>query len=169
MKKTVILVSCVASKADKPMQAQYLYNSAWFNKASRFARRFGSKWYILSAQHSLLAPEVVIAPYDKTLRRMSWKNRESWAEGVLRQIAISHHPDEHRFVILAGKLYRQYLEPKLKEKGYEVSVPLEGLGIGQQLRWLDAPNIIYFNPLTHEMNFFRQRSEDLVYHRQPPD
>jgi uncharacterized protein DUF6884 len=36
-------------------------------------------------------------------------------------------------VILAGERYRKHLVPALKDWGCDVSVPVEGLGIGRQL------------------------------------
>ena len=39
-------------------------------------------------------------------------------------------------VFLAGQRYREFLEPSLRSRGLVVSVPMEGLRIGEQLRWL---------------------------------
>ena len=39
--------------------------------------------------------------------------------------------------ILAGKSYRWPLAMYLQQAGYYITVPMEGLGIGQQLQWLN--------------------------------
>jgi hypothetical protein len=40
-----------------------------------------------------------------------------------------------RYLILAGKAYREHIVPFLKPDAVEI--PLEGLGIGEQLAWLN--------------------------------
>ena len=40
-------------------------------------------------------------------------------------------------VFLAGKRYREFLENPLADQGAVMSVPMEGLRIGEQLRWLE--------------------------------
>ena len=42
-----------------------------------------------------------------------------------------------KLVILAGQRYRDGITAALVDSGYAVEVPMEGLGIGQQLAWLD--------------------------------
>ena len=42
-------------------------------------------------------------------------------------------------VFLAGLRYREFLEPTLRGRGLVVSVPMEGLAIGEQLRLLTNP------------------------------
>jgi hypothetical protein len=39
-------------------------------------------------------------------------------------------------VFLAGERYREFLARHLASRGVEVSVPMEGLRIGEQLSWL---------------------------------
>ena len=41
--------------------------------------------------------------------------------------------------ILAGDRYREFLTPMLQARGVQVDVPMQGLRIGEQLRWLDRP------------------------------
>ena len=50
---------------------------------------------------------------------------------------FGHYVGEARWVvILAGKSYRQYLEPIIRAWGCRIDVPMRGLGIGRQLQWL---------------------------------
>jgi hypothetical protein len=45
-------------------------------------------------------------------------------------------PDMAQAVFLAGERYREFLAEHLKGHGVVVSVPMEGLRIGEQLSWL---------------------------------
>jgi hypothetical protein len=93
-------------------------------------------WFILSAQHGLISPETVIAPYNKTLNAMGAAELQAWAERVRRQME-SQLPDADEIVILAGQRYRENLLPWLRQNFSKVSVPMEGLRIGRQLSWLN--------------------------------
>lgn len=46
-------------------------------------------------------------------------------------------PDLKHATILAGDRYREFLTPMLQARGVQVDVPMQGLRIGEQLRWLD--------------------------------
>jgi len=131
----VVLVSCVAKKADYPAPAAELYQSAWFKKARAYAKQFGAGWYILSARHNLVSPTTVLAPYNQTLNGLSADSRREWAVETFRQIREQIPVCE--LIILAGTKYREYLVPALEAAGYEVIVPMAHLGIGQQMQWLD--------------------------------
>lgn len=60
--------------------------------------------------------------------------RRAWAQRVLARIA-ARVPRGQRLVILAGQRYREFIETPLRAH-YEVSVPMEGMRIGEQLHWL---------------------------------
>lgn len=93
--------------------------------------------FILSAQHHLVEPRRLLRPYEKTLLKMAKLERRAWAEQVLAQLRLVLRSDD-RIVMLAGKRYREFLEPALIQDGHEVSVPMRGLAIGRQLWWLKA-------------------------------
>lgn len=132
---TVILVSCVSQKQEQPCAARDLYVSNLFRKARWYAEASGCPWFILSAEHGLVAPGRVIAPYERTLNTMRVAERRAWAEGVAAQLAEAV-PDVSRVVFLAGERYREFLAQHLIGQGVAVSIPMEGLRIGEQLSWL---------------------------------
>jgi hypothetical protein len=132
---TVYLVSCVSQKREQACAARDLYVSALFRKARHFAEASGCPWFILSAEHGLVAPDQVIAPYERTLNRMGISDRRTWGDRVAAQL-VEAVPDLSRVVFLAGQRYREFLVPHLDRRGVEVSVPMKGLGIGKQLSWL---------------------------------
>ncbi len=134
-KDRLYLVSCVGKKGNCPVPAKDLYRSTWFKLARAWVEREAAPWFILSAKHGLLDPDAVIAPYDETLNNMSVAARRDWAERVKSQLAKSL-PNVEEVVILAGRRYRENIEKHLRACFTSVVVPMEGLRIGEQLRWL---------------------------------
>ncbi len=132
----VYLVSCVKSKLAVQAPARDLYVSAWFRKARAIADREGDRWYVLSAEHGLVAAEKMLAPYDKTLTGMSPAERRKWASGVVEAISRIADPSDE-LVFLAVAAYRRDVVPALRELGFHsIEEPLEGLRQGEQLQWL---------------------------------
>jgi hypothetical protein len=80
-------------------------------------------------------PDRVIAPYEGTLNTMRVADRRAWGERVAKQLAEGI-PDLTHVVILAGERYREFLVRHFADRGVAVSVPMEGLRIGEQLNWL---------------------------------
>ncbi len=132
----VVLVACVGQKLDCAAPAAELYRSPWFRKARRYAELAGERWWVLSARYGLVAPDEVIEPYDETLRRMPAWRRRLWACQVLENLALTTDPTWDEVIVLAGRAYRELLVAWLAYRGYTVNVPMEGMGIGWQLRWL---------------------------------
>lgn len=132
--QTIYLVSCVGKKNVDPSQAKDLYASEWFFRARAFVERAGCPWFILSAKFGLVAPEQTIPPYEQTLNDMSRAERQAWGASVQQQIDLSL-PRGGRCVVLAGQRYREFLMDYLTTR-YTTEVPMKGLAIGQQLRWL---------------------------------
>lgn len=136
MASSVYLVSCVGQKRASPAEARDLYTSAWFIKARRHVEATGNPWFILSAEHGLVAPATIIAPYEKTLNRMGVEERRRWAARTIEQME-QVLPATDRIVVFAGSRYREFLMDYLKRRASRVEVPLEGLRIGEQLSWFD--------------------------------
>jgi len=133
--KTAYFVSCVGEKLPRPMKAKDLYASSWFKKARRFAESKGCLWFILSAEYGLVSPYQIIEPYEKTLNTLPIADRRKWADRVnlLIQAII---PQLEMAVFLAGQRYREFLMGHLQKRQIAIEVPMEGLKIGEQLRWL---------------------------------
>jgi hypothetical protein len=137
MHRRCYLVSCVGSKLADRAAAKDLYISDWFKKARRYVERSASPWFILSAEHGLVSPESVIAPYEKTLNTMGVAERRTWAVDVSRQME-TEMPQSDTIVVFAGARYREFLMCYLGSLARRVSVPMEGLAIGKQLSWLGS-------------------------------
>lgn len=135
MSNRVALVSCVKSKRASAAPARDLYTSQLFRSLRGYAEATADEWYILSAEHGLLRPDQVISPYERTLNTMRKADRLAWAERVQRQL-LEVLPPGAEVVFLAGERYRGDLIPFLRERGFAVAVPLEGLSFGRQLQRL---------------------------------
>ena len=133
--RRIYLISCVSQKTPYRAPARDLYVSPLFQKARAYVLKSGSPWFILSAEHGLVHPDDVLAPYEKTLNNMRAAERRAWAQKVQHQMEITL-PDAEKVVILAGKHYREHLEPWLCSRYASVRVPMRNLRIGEQLRWL---------------------------------
>jgi len=96
----------------------------------------GQPWFILSAQYGLVHPNTVIEPYDCTLNEMRMASRRRWASEVLLQLAPQLEAVAS-VTFFAGQRYREFLEQPLRTRGLTVEVPMRGLKIGEQLRWLN--------------------------------
>lgn len=134
---SLCFVGCVKEKQAIPTQAQDLYTSSLFQKSRAYAEQHADRWYILSAKYGLLKPDQVIAPYDLTLKTMGISDRKKWSEPVLASILeIASLSD--RLTFLTGIRYHEYLIPKLRSRGYQISLPMEGLPFGKRLQWLNT-------------------------------
>ncbi|MEX2375578.1 MAG: DUF6884 domain-containing protein [Dehalococcoidia bacterium] len=135
MSNRVALVSCVKSKRASAAPASDLYTSQLFRSLRGYAEATADRWYILSAEHGLLGPDVVISPYERTLNTMRKADRLGWAARVQRQL-LEVLPLQAEVIFLAGERYRCDLIPFLRELGFTTEVPLEGLSFGRQLQRL---------------------------------
>ena len=131
----IALVSCTATKLPRAAPARDLYCGNWFRLARAWAETFADYWYILSAQHGLVEPDRVIAPYDAALTRQSMEERATWAVRVAADLLRTTEPADE-IIVLAGEAYREPLALLLELQGFVVYTPLVGLGIGQQMAWL---------------------------------
>lgn len=132
--KKIVLISCGSKKLRRRAKAQDLYISPLFRLSLKYARKLNpDDIYILSAEHGFLDLDTEIEPYDRTLNGMRSSEVQAWAQRVLVQIEERADPSKDHFVLLAGQKYRKFLIPHLAS--YEA--PMEGLGIGRQLQYLD--------------------------------
>jgi cytoplasmic iron level regulating protein YaaA (DUF328/UPF0246 family) len=138
--KKITLISCVSKKLENKARAEDLYISNLFKLSLEYARKQNpDDIFILSAKYGLLALDDEIEPYDETLNTMKINQRKNWAREVVKQLKAKADLDKDHFIILAGKKYREFLTSHLKS--YEI--PLEGLSIGKQLKFLK-------NKVSHE-------------------
>ena len=126
------LIACSAAKLDHAAPASQLYTGQAFRLAMAAAARAGADVLILSAMHGAVEPTDLLTPYDRALSKMTKRERNSWAQHTAYKL-LPHYG--RTIVALAGKHYAQALA------GFpNVSYPLRGQGIGQQLQTLKGLN-----------------------------
>jgi hypothetical protein len=131
----IALVGCVKSKHTSSAFARDLYTSPLFRAMRRYAESNADAWYVLSAEHGLVGPDRSLEPYERSLNTMPSAERLDWARRVQNQL-LEVLPKGAEVSLLAGLRYREHLVPFLKQQGFSVAVPLEGLSLGRQLQRL---------------------------------
>lgn len=130
MVTTIGLVGCAAAKLRRPAPARDLYTSQLFRKASACAEAECDRWYVLSAKYGIVGSDEVIEPYDVKLGTRTGPPIWDWAKDVAAQLQVALVNDSDvELLILAGTQYRTFL----RFVDYPRRVPMEGMGIGQQL------------------------------------
>lgn len=126
------LIACSGSKLETHAKARDLYTGQAFRFAMQAAERARADVLILSALHGVVDPDAWLTPYNCTLNDMTATERAQWA----LRTAAELEPHRHReIVVLAGQHYAAAVE------GFpNVTRPLAGLGIGQQLAALKTLN-----------------------------
>jgi hypothetical protein len=127
----------VKSKASAPTSAKDLYVSQLFRGLRKFAETRADAWYILSAEHGVVDPDQVLAPYERTLNTLRKEERQRWAAGVRERLVVMLPPGSE-IIVLASERYREELVPFLRGQGHTVTIPFEGLSLGKQLQRLAA-------------------------------
>jgi hypothetical protein len=133
----VILVGCVKSKCSYIAPAKDLYNSTLWRWRRAYAEMSGCQWYILSAKHGLLHPDVEIAPYDLALVDLPVFKRREWSQHVLSDLTRKFHNLQGKVIeVHAGKEYVKYgLEDGLCKSGAFLYRPLAHIGLFRQPAW----------------------------------
>jgi hypothetical protein len=133
--RKIFLISCVNRKISHRAKARDLYVSPLFKFSLRYALSLRpNEVFVLSAKYGLVGLDQEIDPYNQTLKTMSAEARRTWAKRVVDQLAKVADLKRDEFIFLCGESYRQYLIPFVKHS----QIPLKGLGIGRQLRYLKS-------------------------------
>ncbi|MFQ4143301.1 DUF6884 domain-containing protein [Chlorogloeopsis sp. ULAP02] len=132
--KTLYLVAGCGKQTNQKAAAKEVYCSQHFQACRKYAQSQGG-WKILSPLYKVLEPEEIISPYDLSPRSLSPNEHQQWAQEVARRIMQKTNPDTE-IIFLTVKLYQKQVIPILKAHKYVIRTPMEGLGIGQQIRWL---------------------------------
>lgn len=133
-----IILGCVKTKRAGPAKAKDLYVSAMFAKRRRYAEASGMPWFIFSAEHGIIDPETVIAPYDVAMARLPVEQVRAKGRQAVDQLEALVGPLRGRtFEIHAGASYVRAIKTPLARRGATLSNPLGRLRFGPQLHWYD--------------------------------
>lgn len=119
--------------------ARELYTGSLFKAKLRFAEKVEVKWYIVSAKFGLMDPNQVVTPYDRTMNDLSPIDRPLWAMRVVTKLILklcrSKLPNDFTLHLHMGKEYCDSIRSFLYLAGFNVILPVEGLGQGEQMKW----------------------------------
>lgn len=132
----IILVTCVKSKTARPSAAKDLYISPLFKKQRAYAEKASVPWFILSAEHGLVAPDEWLAPYERYLPETPASYRRAWGIWVAARLELLAGPLQDKIIeIHAGSAYLEVVRPELEKRDARIVDPLEGLQMGSRLAW----------------------------------
>jgi hypothetical protein len=121
-----------------PAAAKDLYISTLFKKERGYAERQGIPWFILSAEHGLVAPDEWLAPYERYLPDTPATYRAAWGPWAAERLELLVGPLSGKTIeVHAGASYIEAIAEPLTAKGAAILNPLEGLSMGARLRWYD--------------------------------
>ncbi len=150
---TIALIGCGKKKRTFACPARELYIGPLFTAAREWAEANADAYWIASAKHLILAPDQVIEPYDLSMRDLDAETRRTRARQIqlhFRSRWIDFCTFEKnargfivaktrpRVVLLASRDYLLgfYEWRERHRDSFAFEMPLEGMGIGQQLAWL---------------------------------
>jgi len=135
----ILLVTCVKAKAPTARAARDLYVSPLFVRERAYADELGVPWFILSAEHGLVAPDEWLAPYERYLPDTPASYQEAWGRWVVERLALLTGELGGRIIeVHASGDYVRTIEGPLRARGAVVLDPLRGLRPGERLAWYDA-------------------------------
>lgn len=107
-----------------------------FKKQRAYAEKMGVPWFILSAEHGLVAPNEWLAPYERYLPETPAYYRAAWGLWVASRLELLAGPLQDKVIeIHAGSSYLDAVRPELEKRGARVVDPLHGLQMGPRLAW----------------------------------
>ena len=138
----LVLVGCVKKKLDVPAPARELYTSPLFRKERAYAEKAGVPWFVLSAEHGLVDPDEVLAPYDLRLSKTPRDYRRAWGARVVERLGEVVGPLSGKTVeVHAGSAYTDSIRDLLIREGATMVEPLAGLPMGARLAWYGRPAV----------------------------
>jgi hypothetical protein len=115
----LLLVACVKEKLSVPAAARDLYVSPFFRKEREYAEQSGLPWFILSAEHGLVAPDEWHSPYERYLPETPPSFRRTWGIWVVERLELLTGSLANRTIeIHAGSTYVDALRGPLASKGH---------------------------------------------------
>lgn len=130
-----VLISCSKSKLATKAPARDLYTGSLFQKAVAWAERHQHPWFIVSALYGLVTPDQELQPYDFTLKQLRAREREAWGQRAVSELGKYASSGSHA-VLIMPELYRRHIQTALLQRDITYENPVEGMKIGQQMRWL---------------------------------
>ena len=129
--KPIVFVGCGVTKMKKPCTAKKMYVGHYVQTCLAYARTFTTEdnIYILSAKYGVLPLDKVIEPYDKTLNKMSKKEKQDWRNMVIGQLNDMGINQDTPVIFICGKNYYSLFEDYFNN--YTIGLPQQRILIQQ--------------------------------------
>ena len=135
----VLLIACSKGKLDRPAAAKDLYTSPLFRSARAHAQKMEARGSSCPQSTASSHPMSGWRPTTATCQRRpgpfemhggsgSWSAWTFWWEGLANRTVE----------VYAGSAYVKPIAERLTAKGCQVSLPLDGLAVGERLHWYTA-------------------------------
>lgn len=138
MTAPVVIIGCGARKAEllegETVAIGELYTGNVFRARDAYARIWGGPHFVVSGHHGLVPVSTQVAAYELDLRREPAPARAAFTERVLSQL-VKLVPRATPLIVLAAGPYLSWCT-RGRDLGYSIEAPLDGMEIGQSLRWL---------------------------------
>jgi hypothetical protein len=82
----IILLGSIGDRVNVPAPAKEIYREVPFQLSRLDAELSGAEWFVLSAEHGLLAPNEWMSPDSRTLADMDPEFRTAWASWVVARL-----------------------------------------------------------------------------------
>lgn len=129
----IALISCSKSKQNYSCKVSEMYQpSTLFHYSYLYAKKHDYEVYVLSAKYGLIHENVIIEPYDLTLKNISASEKRSWSQKVIQQLKGKFNFESDEFIILAGRDYCENLLHSLKNH----QLPLGNKPLGERVKYL---------------------------------
>ncbi|OBK55139.1 DUF6884 domain-containing protein [Mycobacterium kubicae] len=156
----ILLVTCVKTKGTRPCAAKDLYISTLFKKQRAYAEKTGVPWFILSAEHGLVAPDEWLSPYERYLADTTMSYRAAWGAWVAARLELLGGPLQGKVIeIHAGSTYVDAVRPELERLGARLVDPLHGLQMGPRLAWYGDTVVESATEVDHIASFVQALSD----------
>jgi len=130
----IALIQCTSRKKANKCPARELYSeSPRFRLAYALAKLVADKIFILSAKYGLVPEDMIIEPYNETLKEKSAQERREWGDMVLKELNKVCNVERDEFIVLAGEAYHENLLPHL----VHFWLPLKGKRQGEWIPELE--------------------------------
>lgn len=126
------VIACSSEKRPAAAPARDLYQGQSFKLALELAELLADRTVILSAKHGVVHPLEHLVPYDEAIQTKGPADRAAWGRAVSAQLRLCAARDGE-VLVLAPQSYVQHIPVP---RGLTWFQPMNGLGIGQQKRWL---------------------------------
>lgn len=139
LRPDLVLIEDTRQQLDEAAPAAELFTGEVFQRARTYAKASGAPWFILSAEYGLLAPDQVVAPYDRSMATVPTAYREAWGPWVLARLeTMVGSVRRMRIEVHAiSNAASEGLRRQLLGSGALVLEPLRGLSIPDRIAWYD--------------------------------